>query len=106
VLKKSISHLDEAAELEFGAAGVISLFNPCFVHCSFPVRSLLRIGSVPEEKPEMPMESMFCMPWWGKALAFSLYFSLLTGISGRDGFARDWHHRQTVCPENYAVPRS
>ena len=52
MLKKSISHLDEAAELEFGAAGVISLFNPCFVPCSFPVRSLLRIRSVPEEKPE------------------------------------------------------
>jgi hypothetical protein len=27
----------------------------------------------------------------------SLYFSLLTGICGRDGFARDCIHRQTVC---------
>ncbi|MGZ7056998.1 MAG: hypothetical protein ACXVK3_15865, partial [Candidatus Angelobacter sp.] len=43
---------DEAAELEFGAAGVISLFNPCFAPCSFPVRSLLQIGSFREEKPE------------------------------------------------------
>jgi hypothetical protein len=30
------SHLDDAAELEFGAAGVISLFNPVL----FPAPSL------------------------------------------------------------------
>jgi len=29
--------------------------------------------------------------------SISLYFSLLTGILGRDGFARDCIHRQTVC---------
>jgi hypothetical protein len=32
-----------------------------------------------------------------KMAVFYLYFSLLTGIRGRDGFAGDWHHRQTVC---------
>jgi hypothetical protein len=52
VLKNSISHLDDPAELEFGAARVISIFNPCFVPCSFPVRSLLQICSFREEKPE------------------------------------------------------
>jgi hypothetical protein len=70
VLKKNNSHLDEAEELEFGAARVISLFNPCFVPCSFPVRSLLQIGSFREENPENADAIEVCMPWWVTALAF------------------------------------
>jgi hypothetical protein len=39
-----------------------------------------------------------------KAIGVSLYFSLLTGSLGRDGFAGDWHHRQTVSrPENCSL---
>jgi hypothetical protein len=33
---------------------------------------------------------------WRKKWINSLYFSLLTGIQGRDRFGGDWHHRQTV----------
>jgi hypothetical protein len=43
------------------------------------------------------MEWRFCISWLLKEAAFSLYFSLLTGIFGRDGFAADCDHRQTVC---------
>jgi hypothetical protein len=92
--KLRISHLGKAAEKEFGAAGVISLFNPCSVPCSFPVRSLLRISSVRQKNLKMPMESRLSNAWREKTAVFSLYFSLLTGIRGRDGFAGDWHHRQ------------
>jgi hypothetical protein len=63
-----------------------SLFVPCY-----------ELAPSQKKNLKMPMESMFCMPWWVKALAFSLYFSLLTGIFGRDGFARDWHPRHLVC---------
>jgi hypothetical protein len=37
------------------------------------------------------------MPRGSKAVAISLYFSLLTGILGRDRFANNCLHRQTVC---------
>jgi hypothetical protein len=38
-----------------------------------------------------------------KAQHFPVYFSLLTGIQGRDGFAGGWHHGQTVCnSENWS----
>jgi hypothetical protein len=57
--KLRISHLGKIAEKEFVAAGVISLFNPCSVPCSFPVRSLLRISSVLQKNLKMPMESRF-----------------------------------------------
>ena len=30
--------------------------------------------------------------------SISLYFSLLTRIFARDGFARDWDHRQKISP--------
>jgi hypothetical protein len=43
------------------------------------------------------MESSFATPWRKKESAFSLYFSLLTGIPDRDGFADTCIHRQTVC---------
>jgi len=46
------------------------------------------------------------MPRGSKAVAISLYFSLLTGILGRDGFAGDWHHRHSVCSsENCSLIR-
>src|SRR6266481_4255719 len=78
---------------------VLFLAPPLFVPC-------YELGPSQKKNLKMPMESMFCMPWWVKALAFSLYFSLLTGIFGRDGFARDWHHRHSVCsPENCSLIR-
>jgi WD domain, G-beta repeat len=95
--KLRISHLGKTAEKEFGAAGVISLFNSCSVPCSFPVRSLLRISAVRQKNLTMPMESRFLNAWREKAAVFSLYFSLLMGIRGRDGFAGDWHHRHSSC---------
>jgi hypothetical protein len=50
------------------------------------------------------MESRFYVDGWFKTLVLSLYFSLLTGLSRRDGFAGDWHLRQTVCrPENCSL---
>jgi hypothetical protein len=90
--------------LEFGAAGAISLFNSCLFP-AFPVRSLLRIGSVPGEKPKNADGIDVLYALVGQGVGISLYFFLLTGIFGRDGFARDWHH-QTVCgTENCSLIR-
>jgi hypothetical protein len=77
--KLRISHLGKTAEKEFGA-GVIFLFNPCSVPCSFPVRSLLRISSVRQKNLKIPTESRFLKCLAEKTAVFSLYFSLLTGI--------------------------
>jgi hypothetical protein len=74
---------------------VLVLF-PYSIPVLFPALSLLRISSVRQKSLKMPMESRFLNAWREKTAVFSLYFSLLTGIRGRDGFAGDWHHRQTV----------
>ena len=50
------------------------------------------------------MKSRLCVCRAVKWFAFSLYFSLLTGIFARDGFAGDCVLRQTVCSlENFSL---
>lgn len=61
----------------------VSFFNPCFVPCSLPVCSLLQFVAIQTENPKMLMESTSYVARWVKALAYSLYFSLLTGIKSQ-----------------------
>jgi hypothetical protein len=82
---------------KLGAGAIMSLFLthfPCSPSCYFPARSLLQFH---DRKPLTPVFTWDRCDQRPSAGQNSLYFSLLSGILARDGFAADCVLRQTVC---------
>jgi hypothetical protein len=66
-------------------------YFPCYVSCYFPAHSLLRFQAASHLLQSLRGDSVIRPVQKSKN---SLYFSLLTGIFGRDGFANNCFHRQ------------
>jgi hypothetical protein len=75
--------------------------------CSFPVRSLLRIGSVPEEKPKNADGIDVLYALVGQSVGIFPVFFPANG-NFRQRRVRDWHHRHTFnqLDRLRSVPRS